>query len=86
MSRKKIINQRTCLITGQKLDKKQLIRLTKINNCLVIDKDQNKQGKGYYISKQICILKNPNLLKILDKKTKTKNNYEIIEQLKEILK
>lgn len=85
MPTRKIINQRTCLITRQKLDKNQLIRLVKINDYLVIDKDQNKQGRGYYISKQLNILKNPNLIKILSNKTKTKNNDKIIEQLKKII-
>lgn len=86
MPTKKIINQRTCLVTRQKLNKNQLIRLVKINDYLIIDKEQNKQGRGYYISKQPNILKIPNLAKILSNRTKTKNNDKIIEQLKEIIK
>lgn len=86
MPTKKIINQRTCLVTRQKLNKNQLIRLIKIGDCLVIDKNQNKQGRGYYISKQPNIFKNPNIVKIISNKTNTKNNDKIIEQLKEIVK
>ena len=86
MSTKKVISLRTCLITNKKLEKKALIRLTKIADHLEIDLKQNKKGRGYYIINQATILKNPNLQKILERKTKTKNNQKIIDQLEKYFK
>ena len=47
---------RTCIVTKQKLPKKELLRLVLENNEVVIDLKQNKPGRGCYILPKIEIL------------------------------
>lgn len=47
---------RTCIVTKQKLPKKELLRLVLENNEVVLDLRQNKQGRGCYILPKLEIL------------------------------
>lgn len=47
---------RTCIVTKQKLPKKELLRLVLENNEVVIDLKQNKPGRGCYILPKLEVL------------------------------
>ncbi len=45
---------RTCIICKTKAPKFKLIRYVKINDTLVIDENQIKPGRGFYICSEEC--------------------------------
>lgn len=82
--KKKNFNTRTCLITRKKKNKNELIRLCVQNNNLVIDYENNKQGRGYYIS-SLNGLDNITIQKIIERKVNIKISQELIDEIKTIL-
>ena len=77
---------RTCLYCNKQFNKQDLIRLVKVNNKLVIDLKHNMSGRGYYLKLTDQALKDPRLLSILSKKTRTSINNELLNQFKQMIK
>ena len=47
---------RTCIVTREKLLKEDLFRVVKVNNVVYFDKNQNMQGRGTYIKKDLSTI------------------------------
>ena len=64
----KKIPLRTCVVTKEKLEKKDLIRVVKNNeNEVFVDLTGKANGRGAYIKKDIDVLNKARKSKILDK-------------------
>ena len=78
---------RTCVVTKEKLEKKDLIRIVKNkNNEVFIDETGKANGRGAYIKRDIDVLNKAKESKILDKHLETKVPNEIYEELENIIK
>ncbi|GAA5414799.1 YlxR family protein [Ureaplasma ceti] len=49
MSKKRVINQRTCLLTRQKYLKPNLLRIVYLDQQVIVDVDQKLPARGYYV-------------------------------------
>lgn len=83
--KKKNYNCRTCLITNKKYHKSELIRICKVNDKLVIDKQRNILGRGYYLSKNIKDFDPIVIKKKLEKKTGTTVDTNLLNELISLL-
>lgn len=82
----KKIPLRMCIVTREKLPKKDLIRIVKFNNGVFIDETGKKNGKGCYLKKDIEVIKKAKEKKIIDKILETEIKEEIYEDLIKLIK
>jgi predicted RNA-binding protein YlxR (DUF448 family) len=82
----KIIPLRTCIVTRNKREKKDLLRIVKTKDGLIqIDVDQNIDGRGVYITKSSSVIKKAIDKKILLRVLKIKElDKNIIDELLKI--
>ena len=82
----KKIPMRTCVITKEKLDKKDLIRVVRTPSGLVeIDLIGKANGRGAYIKKDAIVIAKAKKSKILDRNLEINIPDEIYEQLLELI-
>lgn len=79
---------RKCLATGERLDKKNLIRIVKTKDGIVIDDSLNGKlnGRGAYLSKSMDAIKKATEKDLLSRAFKEKVDHEIYDRLKEYIK
>ena len=77
---------RTCVVTKEKYEKKELIRVVKNNEGKVfVDTTGKANGRGAYIKKDLEVLEKAKTSKALDKHLETTISDEIYEELKNII-
>lgn len=77
---------RTCVVTREKLEKKDLIRIVKNkDNEVFVDLTGKANGRGAYIKKDIEVLNKAKSAKILDRILETNITDEIYEELSNII-
>jgi len=77
---------RSCIVTKEKLEKKELIRVVKNNKDEVfIDLTGKSNGRGAYLKKDKEVIKKCKQNKILDKHLETNIPDEIYEELENML-
>lgn len=82
----KKIPLRTCVVTKEKLEKKDLIRVVKNNeNEVFVDLTGKANGRGAYIKKNIDVLNKARKSKVLDKNLETTIDDSVYEKLEEII-
>lgn len=74
---------RTCLYSNKQFARQELVRLVKVNNTLVIDKNKNLPGRGYWIKLTTQSIKDPRLTSILSKRTKCSVDDDLIKELEQ---
>ncbi len=79
-------NTRTCIATGKKTDKSNLIRIVKQKNKISIDTKQKLPGRGCYITKDPNLADKLLKQKLLHKAFKTQVDNRVYEELIKILK
>ena len=78
---------RTCVVTKEKFEKKDLIRIVKNNSGEVfVDVTGKANGRGAYIKNDVEVLNLAKKSKILDKKLEINIPDEIYEELSNIIK
>ena len=78
---------RTCVVTKEKYEKKDLIRIVKDNTGKVfVDLTSKANGRGAYIKKDIDVLSKAKQSKVLDKHLEITIPDEIYEELENIIK
>lgn len=81
----KKIPMRTCVITGEKLPKKELIRVVRTTDGnVVIDVSGKINGRGAYLKRDIATFEKAQKSKILNKKLEVEIPVEIYEDLKKM--
>ena len=77
---------RTCVVTKEKYEKKELIRVVKNNTGEVfIDTTGKANGRGAYLKKDTTVIEKAKQSKILDRVLETTVNDEIYEELLNII-
>ena len=84
--KQKKVPLRTCVVTKEKLEKKDLIRVVKNNEGEVfVDETGKANGRGAYIKKSIDTLEKAKKSKVLDKHLETTISDEVYEEIKKII-
>lgn len=78
----KKIPMRTCVVTHEKLPKKELLRIVKFNDEIKVDPSGKLNGKGCYIKKDISVLEKLKKEKTLNKIFETDIEESIYEEIK----
>lgn len=82
----KKIPMRSCVVTKEKLPKKELIRVVKNNEGMIfVDLTGKANGRGAYIKKDSDVLKIARDKKILDRCLATTISDGIYEELEELI-
>jgi predicted RNA-binding protein YlxR (DUF448 family) len=84
--KQKKIPLRTCVVTREKLEKKDLLRIVKNNEGKVfVDESGKANGRGAYIKKSIDTLEKAIKTKILEKNLETTISDEVYEEIRKII-
>jgi predicted RNA-binding protein YlxR (DUF448 family) len=77
---------RTCVVTKEKLEKKDLLRVVKNNEGEVfVDETGKANGRGAYIKKDIDTLEKAIKTKALDRHLETTISDEVYEEIRKII-
>ena len=83
----KKIPQRTCVVTQEKYDKKDLIRVVKTPlNEVVIDLSGKINGRGAYLKKDLEVIEKARKSNALERHLEIEIKDEVYDKLKEIIK
>lgn len=81
------IPMRTCVVTHEKLEKRDLIRIVKNKEGEVfVDPTGKQNGKGCYLKKDESVIKTAQSKKILDRVLETTVSDSIYEKLLNLIK
>ena len=81
------IPMRTCVVTREKCEKMNLVRVVRTTEGAVeIDLTGKKNGRGAYLKKDIEVFEKAEKSKILEKFLEVEINNEFYEELKSLLK
>ena len=79
----KKIPMRSCVVTGEKLPKKELIRVVRTpEGNVIVDESGKANGRGAYLKKSIETFEKAEKSKILNKKLEVEFPSSIYEELK----
>lgn len=82
----KTLPMRKCVITGEKLAKKELIRMVRDNqNHVFIDITGKANGRGAYLKKDLEVIKKASKNKILDRRLEVEVPNSIYEELEKMI-
>ena len=82
----KKIPMRSCVVTNEKLPKKELIRVVRTpEGNVVVDETGKANGRGAYLKKSIETFDKAKKSKILNKKLEVEVPDSIFEELKELV-
>ena len=82
----KKIPMRSCVITGEKLPKKELIRVVRTpEGNVVVDNSGKANGRGAYLKKSVETFEKAQKSKILNKKLEVEVPDSIYEELKKLV-
>lgn len=83
----KKIPLRTCVISGEKLPKKELLRIVRTpEGNIIIDESGKANGRGAYIKKDVSIINKAKLNKQLERHLEIKIPDEIYDNIIEFVK
>ena len=77
---------RMCVVTHEKLPKKDLLRIVKTDDGVVADLTGKINGHGCYIKKDIETLNQAKKTKVLDKVLETTLTDEVYNNIEELIK
>ncbi len=79
----KKIPMRSCIVTGEKLPKSELIRVVKTPNCdVIVDETGKCNGRGAYLKKDLEVFSKAQKSKILNKKLEIEVPESIYDELR----
>lgn len=82
----KKIPMRSCVVTSEKCEKKDLIRVVRDNTGHVfIDSTGRANGRGAYLKKDIDVIKKAKKNKILDRRLEVEVSEEIYDELEKMI-
>ena len=83
----KKIPMRSCVITGEKLPKKELIRVVRTpEGSVIVDEVGKANGRGAYLKKDMDVIEKAKKSKVLDKILEIDVNESIYEELSSLIK
>ena len=82
----KKIPMRSCVVTGEKCEKKDLIRVVRDNTGRVfVDLTGKANGRGAYLKKDLDVIKKAKMNKILDRRLEVSVETSIYEELEKMI-
>lgn len=78
----KKIPMRMCVVTREKMSKKDLIRVVYFNDTFTVDKSGKLNGKGCYLKKDVSVIDTAQKKKILDNVFEKSVPDEIYDELR----
>ncbi|MCR4581381.1 MAG: YlxR family protein [Bacilli bacterium] len=81
----KKIPMRMCVVTHEKLPKKELLRIVKTEDGIIVDETGKVNGHGCYIKKSIETLELAKKSKVLNKVLETELTEEVYKNIEEII-
>lgn len=81
----KKIPLRSCVVTKERLPKKELIRVVRTQDGVVIDLTGKLNGRGAYIKKDANVIKKAKLGKHLNRALETEVDENIFEELLKLI-
>ena len=83
----KKIPMRTCVVTREKCEKKDLIRVVRTpEGGVIVDLTGKANGRGAYLKKDLAVIEKCEKNKIIERVLEVPIESEIFEQLKDIVK
>lgn len=82
----KKIPMRMCVVTKEKLPKKEMFRIVVNNNQVIYDETGKFNGKGAYLKKDVDVINLAKNNKILDRVLGIKIEDNLYEELKNLIK
>ena len=83
----KKVPMRSCVVTGEKLEKKDLIRVVKNKDGQVfIDLTGKQNGRGAYLKKDIDVINKAKKNKILNRRLETEVSDSVYEEIINMIK
>ena len=83
----KKIPMRSCVVTKERVEKKELIRIVRTpENNIIIDEVGKANGRGAYLKKDISVIKKARDSKILERHLEVEIPSNIYEELINIIK
>lgn len=77
---------RTCVVTNEKLEKRELLRIVKTpEGEILADLTGKINGRGAYIKKDLEVLEKARKSKILEKRLETSINDQVYDKIKELI-
>jgi predicted RNA-binding protein YlxR (DUF448 family) len=84
--KQKKVPLRTCVVTKEKLEKKDLLRIVRNNEGEVfVDETGKANGRGAYIKKDLDTLEKAIKTKVLDRHLETTISDEVYEEIRKII-
>ena len=84
--KQKKVPMRTCIVTREKYEKKDLLRIVKNNEGQVfVDETGKANGRGAYIKKDIEVLDKAIKTKVLDRNLETTISDNVYEEIRKII-
>lgn len=84
--KQKKIPLRSCVVTGEKLPKKELLRIVRTPEGNVIcDLTGKNNGRGAYIKKDLEVLEKAKKSKVLERKLECTISDEVYEEVKNVI-
>jgi len=81
----KKIPMRSCVVTREKLPKKELLRIVKFENVVSVDPTGKQNGKGCYIKKDKTVLETAKKTKVLNRVLETEIPDEIYDEIEKLI-
>lgn len=87
MNNKRRVVLRTCVVTKEQFEKKDLLRIVKNNEGLVfVDETGKQNGRGAYIKKDLEVLELAKKNKALDRALDTTISEEVYNKIEKVIK
>ena len=87
MVKNKKIPMRSCVVTREKCEKKDLIRVVRTpEGRVIVDLTGKANGRGAYLKKYLAVIEKCEKNKIIERVLEVPIESEIFEQLKDIVK
>ena len=74
-----------CVVTREKYPKKELIRVVRTENGVIIDETGKANGRGAYLKKDIDVINKAEKTKVLEKHLEVSIPSEIYEELRSMI-
>lgn len=81
----KKIPMRTCVVTKEKLPKKELIRVVRTENGVIVDPSGKVNGRGAYLKIDREVFEKAKKTKILERHLETEVKEEVFDELNKMI-
>ena len=77
----KKIPMRSCVVTKEKLPKKELLRIVKTEDGIIVDETGKVNGHGCYVKKDLSVIEEAKAKKVLDRVLETTITEDVYEEI-----